>query len=98
MKSGLSKGKKVKTLAEARAEFHRSGRSVISWARAHNFCPNLVYLVLDGKRPGLRGQSHRIAVRLGIKDGVIEEGATRPMTHQDLAARPLAPSGPGHEN
>ena len=50
MKSGLSKGKKVKTLAEARAEFHRSGRSVISWARAHNFCPNLVYLVLEDRK------------------------------------------------
>lgn len=75
MKSGLSKGRRVKTLAEARAEFHRSGKSVVSWAKAHGFCVNLVYMVLAGKRPGLRGQSHRIAVLLGIKDGVIEEGA-----------------------
>lgn len=73
MKSGLSKAKKVKTLAEARADFHRSGKSVISWAREHGFCVNLVYMVLAGKRPGLRGQSHRIAVELGIKNGFIEE-------------------------
>lgn len=74
MKQGLSKAKKVKTLAEARAEFHRSGKTVVSWAQQHGFCVNLVYMVLAGKRPGLRGQSHKIAVLLGIKDGVIEEG------------------------
>lgn len=74
MKSSLSKAKKIKTLAEARADFHRSGKSVISFAQEHGFCVNLVYMVLAGKRPGLRGQSHKIAVLLGIKDGVIEEG------------------------
>ena len=73
MASGLSKTKKVKTLAEARADFHRSGKSVISWANERGFSVALVYMVLAGKRPGLRGQSHRIAVSLGIKDGVIEE-------------------------
>jgi len=74
MASGLSKAKKVKTLAEARADFHRSGKSVISWANERGFSVALVYMVMAGKRPGLRGQSHKIAVSLGIKDGVIEEG------------------------
>ena len=74
MKQGLSNGKKVKSLKEARAEFHRTGKTVMSFAKEHGFCPTLVYQLLAGKRPGLRGQSHRIAVLLGIKDGVIEEG------------------------
>lgn len=73
MATGLSKGKiAVRTLKEAREAFHRSGKSVVSWAKAEGFCPQLVYLVLSGQRKGLRGQSHKIAVRLGIKDGVIE--------------------------
>lgn len=71
MATGLSKAKKVKSLAEARADFHRSGKSVVSFAKENGFCVALVYLVLAGKRPGLRGQSHRIAVQLGVKDGVI---------------------------
>jgi len=69
----LSKAKKVKTLKEVRDEFHRSGKSVMTWAKEHGFTVNLVYEVLNGKRKCFRGQSHRIAVRLGVKDGVIEE-------------------------
>lgn len=75
MAGGMSKNRRVKSLSEARAEFHRSGRSVVSWAKAHGFSVNLRYMVLAGQRPGLRGQSHKIAVLLGIKDGVIEEEA-----------------------
>lgn len=73
MKAGLSKGKKVRSLKEAREKFHRSGQSVVSWSRENGLTVNLVYEVLNGKRKCLRGQSHRIAVLLGIKDGVIEE-------------------------
>lgn len=60
------------TRAEAKARFHRTGRSVKSFAQEHGFNLQLVYMVLSGYRPGLRGQSHEIAVRLGIKEGVIE--------------------------
>lgn len=73
MANGLSKGKRVKTLAEARAEFRRSGKSVREWALNHGLSVNLTYMVLAGQRPGFRGQSHKIAVLLGVKDGVIEE-------------------------
>ena len=73
MEAGFPKEKiVVRTLKEARSEFHHAGKSVVSFAKEHGFCPALVYLVLSGKRKGLRGQSHKIAVRLGIKDGVIE--------------------------
>lgn len=73
MDAGLSKGKKEKAIKAARERFHRSGKSVVAWAKENGFTVNLVYEVLNGKRKCLRGQSHRIAVRLGIKDGVIEE-------------------------
>lgn len=46
-----------------------SGVSIAEWARANGFSGGLVYQVLDGKRKCVRGQSYRIAVALGIKDG-----------------------------
>jgi len=73
MKAGLSKPAKVKTPDQAMAEFHRTGKSVSSWAKEHGFNTNMVYGILKGERKCLRGQSHRIAVLLGIKDGVIED-------------------------
>lgn len=62
---------KTKTLAQAKDDFIRTGKSIASWAREHGVSPPLVRMILSGKRPGYRGQSHRIAVLLGIKDGVI---------------------------
>ena len=64
--------KQLKTPEEARAEFNRVGRSVAGWARLHGFQPGLVYEILAGRKRCLRGQSHKIAVLLGMKDGVIE--------------------------
>lgn len=72
MNPGLSNPKPVLSPAEAKAAFHARGKSLVSFARENGFCPRLVYLVLAGQRKALRGQSHAIAVRLGIKDGVIE--------------------------
>jgi gp16 family phage-associated protein len=73
MNAGLSKAKRLRSLKEVRAAFNREGKSVTGWAREHGFTPALVFMVLGGKRPCLRGQSHRIAVKLGIKDGVIAD-------------------------
>ena len=58
----------TRSAAEARAEFKRRGESVAAWAVANGFSPQLVYRVLNGHAPE-RGQSHRIAVRLGLKEG-----------------------------
>lgn len=69
MKSGLSKARCDKALAK----FRRTGKSVTSWARENGFCPALVNEILKGERPCHRGKSHKIAVLLGLKDGVIEE-------------------------
>ena len=46
-----------------------SGVSVAEWARANGFSSGLVYQVLDGRRKCVRGQSHRIALALGLKQG-----------------------------
>lgn len=54
----------------ARSYFEDSGIPVAEWARARGFSSGLVYQVLDGKRKCLRGQSHQIAVALGLKEGL----------------------------
>ena len=55
--------------AHVRALFENTGWSVAEWARLQGFSTGLVYQVLEGRRKCLRGQSHRIAVALGLKPG-----------------------------
>jgi gp16 family phage-associated protein len=50
--------------------FEASGISVAEWAREKGFSTGLVYQVLEGNRKCLRGQSHRIALALGLKQGL----------------------------
>ncbi len=64
----------VRTSEEVRAEFRRKGISISQWAIANGFSPNLVYEVLAERRNPTRGQTHRIAVTLGLKDGEIVPG------------------------
>lgn len=67
----MDKKRQLKTPAEARAEFRRIGKSMKAWAREHGVHHETVYRVLDGKRKCERGDAHKVAVLLGIKDGVI---------------------------
>lgn len=53
----------------AKSLFEDSGISVAEWARVRGFSSGLVYQVLEGNRKCLRGQSHRIAIALGLKQG-----------------------------
>ena len=62
---------KLRTPEQARAELERKGVSIAAWAMANNFNPNLVHEVLAGRKKGIRGQSHNIAVKLGLKAGSI---------------------------
>jgi gp16 family phage-associated protein len=55
-------------LLQVRAAFSASGVSVADWARQNRFSTPLVYAVLQGRNQATRGESHRIAVALGIKD------------------------------
>jgi gp16 family phage-associated protein len=62
--------KRLLTLDEARDRtFTRTGVSQAEWAREHDVNKTLVSQILSGQRKCLRGQSHRIAVLLGIKAG-----------------------------
>ena len=58
----------LRTPNEAKKEFERCGVSIAEWARSNGFSTTLVYRVLNGTA-AKRGQSHEIAVRLGLKDG-----------------------------
>ena len=60
-----------RTPEEIRAEFQRNGISIASWATAHGFNTHLVFEVLAGRKKGVRGQSHKIAVLLGLKEGEV---------------------------
>lgn len=70
----MKQTKRLKTREQVRAEFTRTGQSVAAWARTHKLNLSLVYEVLNNpERRCLRGQSHRVAVLLGIKDGLISD-------------------------
>jgi len=60
---------------DVRAEFLRRGLSISAWARSHGYSAQLVYQVLAGRRGCVRGQCHEIAVRLGMKEGIIGSSA-----------------------
>ena len=47
--------------------FEINGESIAQWSRRHGFSPALVYRVLRGDTTAKRGQTHEIAVALGIK-------------------------------
>lgn len=60
----------LRSPAHVQAWFRESGISVVEWANQHGFSASLVYVVMKGKRKCLRGESHRIAVALGMKPGL----------------------------
>ena len=61
----------LRNAAEAKAELARMGVTIPQWARANGLDPQIVYQVLAGLNKANRGEGHRAAVLLGIKDGVI---------------------------
>ena len=62
---------RTKTAQQVRQDFNRRGASISGWAKEHGFKPALVFNLLSGRNKGLRGQYHRIACGLGMKDGVV---------------------------
>jgi gp16 family phage-associated protein len=62
----------VKTVQEVAEDFRKRGVAIADWSRENNFNPALVYQVLKGKHIPIRGQSHKIAVKLGLKVGIID--------------------------
>lgn len=79
------------TAAEAREWFRLHGISITKWARHHGFPPAQVYAVLGQRTRGDRGDAHRIAVALGIKDGVVlPPGAGLDLKPSNVAGRVAA--------
>ena len=68
-----------RTVDEVKADFARKGVSISQWATLNGFSPNLVFEVLGGRKKAIRGQSHKIAVALGLKAGEIVGDVARSM-------------------
>lgn len=66
----------MRTSQEVRNELQKRGLSIAEWARQNGFSPELVHQVLNSNRIPVRGKSHQIAVKLGLKDGIIEPSFT----------------------
>jgi len=58
---------------EAREALERKGQTAKDFAKKHELNPSTVYAVLSGQSQCRRGEAHRAAVLLGIKDGVIAQ-------------------------
>ncbi|MDT3723194.1 DNA-binding protein [Pseudomonas oryzihabitans] len=56
---------------QARDRLKRLGLSAKGWALQNGLTPSTVYAVLNGQKKCLRGEAHRAAVLLGIKQGEI---------------------------
>ncbi|RZF64298.1 DNA-binding protein [Sphingomonas populi] len=69
----------------ARYRFEASGTNISEWARERGFSISLVQSVLAGNRACRRGESHAIAVALGIKPQVAPPGPL-----------PIVDAGPRH--
>lgn len=72
----------LKTAEEVRLDFERRGINVTQWARERGLTRQAVFAVLNGKTKGRRGDAHKAAVLLGIKDGVIDEEGSAPSVGQ----------------
>lgn len=68
---------RTRTPEEVKAELQRRGISISGWAVAHGVSTNIVHEVLSGRKKGLRGQSHRVAVLLGLKEGEVVDDPTK---------------------
>lgn len=61
----------ILTTEQARENFDRNGISIAEFCRQHGLNRHMVSDLLNGRKKGRRGEAHRAAVLLGIKDGVI---------------------------
>lgn len=49
----------------------QAGLSIPQWAKANGFKTSTVKAILYGHSKGIRGEAYKVAIALGIKDGVI---------------------------
>lgn len=63
----------MNTPNQVKLDFEARGISIAQWARDHGYKQHLVYNVINGLSKYKRGESHRIAVALGIKQDLPEK-------------------------
>lgn len=63
----------IRTAEEIKRDLERRGKSIADLARELGLRPMTVYNLLGGRTYGSRGESHRAAVLLGLKDGTVEQ-------------------------
>ncbi len=63
----------IRSTEDVRQELATLGISVSDWARDRGYSPGLVHQVLAGRLKCTRGQSHKVAVSLGLKKGELGE-------------------------
>lgn len=61
---------KLKTREQVIEEFRLRGVTISHWARQHGVNQAMTYQVLYGRKKGMRGEAHRVAVALGLKKGI----------------------------
>ena len=56
---------------QAKSRLKRLGITAKDFPKANKLSPSTVYAVLNGQKKCVRGESHRAAVLLGLKNGVV---------------------------
>lgn len=59
--------------AQAKAWLDEQGKSIKDFADENDLDPAATYQVLAGTKKGRRGEAHKAAVLLGIKEGVVAQ-------------------------
>lgn len=71
----MNKYSALKTVEQVKDEFADAGITVSEWARTNGFHRMVVVGLLRNAHQGLRGESHRCAVALGLKHGEVVDVA-----------------------
>ncbi|MCO8096851.1 DNA-binding protein [Acinetobacter lwoffii] len=58
----------LRSIQQVKDDFSNTGKSIAEWARENSFSPDLVYRILKTNKIPKRGESHKIAVKLKIKE------------------------------
>jgi len=56
------------TPEKVKANLNRQGKTLVQWAQEKNINYRTAQAVLSGTSRGLRGEAHRAAVALGLKE------------------------------
>ena len=59
---------------QVKEDFVRRGQTIKQWAEHHNFHLSTVSAVINGHVKGNYGLSHKVAVALGIKGPIHDDG------------------------